>query len=339
MKTKIILIAALGLMLSLQSFAQTDSADMYQKPPHPPKIKKEKQIIIKNDGNKEGKTVIVIDNGKVTINGKPVDDFKGDLGDIKGKIGDLKILNDAPYGFSFSGPMTINGDFSFSNNKAMLGVTTEKDEKGAKITSVNKESPAEKAGLKEGDIITKVDTIAINNPDDLHDAIGKYKPDDNVTITYLRGTNTESTATVKLEKNKEAQAFAWSGRDFNQNFNDQFQKNFNDNFSRGFGNGYKDITISGYPRPRLGLQVQDLEEGDGVKVSNVNDDSPAAKAGLKEDDIITQINGTDIKNVDDVRTKIKDLKEGNSYQIKYKRDGKTKTAEIKIPKKLKTADL
>lgn len=339
MKTKFILITALGIMLSLQSFAQTDSVDMYQKPPHPPKAKKEKQIIIKNDGSKDGKTVIIIDDGKVTINGKPVEDFKGDLGDLKGKIGDLRILNDAPYGLSFSGPMTINGDFSFSNNKALLGVTTEKNEKGAKINSVNKESPAEKAGLKEGDIITKIDTITISNPDDLHDAIGKYKPEDNVAITYLRGTNTESTVTARLEKNKETQAFAWSGKDFNQNFSDQFQKNFNDNFSRGYGNGYKDITINGYPRPRLGLQVQDLEEGDGVKVSNVNDDGPAAKAGLKEDDIIIQINGTDIKNVDDVRTKIKDLKEGNSYQVKYKRDGKTKTTEVKIPKKLKTADL
>lgn len=341
MKTKLILVAALGLAFSLQSFAQEDSTDLYQ-PPHPPKVKKGKQVSPKKDE----RTVIIIDNGRITINGKPVEDLKGNLDGLKGKIDDLKLFNGSPYGFSFSGPMTFNGDVALSSqNKALLGVTTEKNEKGAKITNVSKESSAEKAGLKEGDIITRVDTITIGNPDDLHDAVGKFKPGDNINITYLRGSNAESTVAAKLNKNNELQEITVMGRpfnksfDFNENFNGQLQKNLNDGFSRGFGNGYNDIAINGYPRPKLGLQVQDLEDGDGVKVTEVNNDSPAAKAGLKENDVITQINGADIKTVDDVRTKIKGLKEGDSYEIKYKRDGKSQTVKIKIPKKLKTADL
>ena len=325
MKTKLILVAALGFIFAVQSFAQTDSIVVFppvQLKPHPPKMKK--PLPLKRDGEK---TVIIIDNGKVTVNGKPVEDFKGDLGD-------LRILNGvSPHAFSFSGPMTLNG-FAFSSNKAMLGVTTEKDEKGAKVTAVTKGSAAEKAGLKEGDIITKVDTITINNPDDLHDAIGKYKPDDNVTITYLRGeTNMANSVTAKLEKNKEPQAFTLGSRDYQD-----FSKNFNDQF-KGYNDQFRNFNFSVSPKPRLGLQVQDMEEGDGVKVTDVNDDSPAAKAGLKENDIITQINGDDIKTVDDVRTKIKGLKEGDTYEIKYKRDGKVQSVKIKIPKRLKTADL
>ncbi|MEI2740513.1 MAG: PDZ domain-containing protein [Chitinophagaceae bacterium] len=62
--------------------------------------------------------------------------------------------------------------FTEDANRAMLGVTTEKVDEGAesKLT-VTKESAAEKIGLKEGDIITKVDDKKIENPDDLSAAI------------------------------------------------------------------------------------------------------------------------------------------------------------------------
>ena len=46
----------------------------------------------------------------------------------------------------------------------MLGVTTEKIEKGVKIQDITKESGAEKAGFKENDIITKIDDKKIERP-------------------------------------------------------------------------------------------------------------------------------------------------------------------------------
>ena len=53
----------------------------------------------------------------------------------------------------------------------MLGVTTEKADKGVEIQDITKESAAAKAGLKEGDIITKIDDKKIEDPDDLSEAI------------------------------------------------------------------------------------------------------------------------------------------------------------------------
>lgn len=75
-----------------------------------------------------------------------------------------------------SGAWSFNGNddvtaFGGNENRAMLGVTTEKVEEGAEITSVNKESAADKAGLKENDIITKVDDATISSPDDLSAAV------------------------------------------------------------------------------------------------------------------------------------------------------------------------
>src|SRR5947207_11169598 len=84
-------------------------------------------------------------------------------------------------------------------NAAFLGVMTEKTDKGAKITEVTKGSSAEKAGLKEGDVITKVGEDIIAGPDDLYKAIGKHKPDDKVAITYTTNGK-QATASVTLGK-------------------------------------------------------------------------------------------------------------------------------------------
>ena len=63
---------------------------------------------------------------------------------------------------------------------------TEKDKSGLRITEVQKESAAAKAGLKENDILTKVDGETVSEPEALVQIIRKHKPDQEVTITYLR---------------------------------------------------------------------------------------------------------------------------------------------------------
>ena len=65
----------------------------------------------------------------------------------------------------------------------------------------------------------------------------------------------------------------------------------------------------------------------------------AGISGLKEDDIITDLNGKEVKSVDDLRAKLKELKEGESFKLGVKRNGKSQTIDIKYPKKLKTANL
>jgi serine protease Do len=92
-------------------------------------------------------------------------------------------------------------------------------------------------------------------------------------------------------------------------------------------------------KPKIGLQIQDVEEGKGVKVQEVDENSPAAKAGLKEGDVITEVNGKPVDGVDNVRSEIRDIKEGDILKVKYNRNGSSQSADIKLPKKLKTADL
>jgi serine protease Do len=212
-------------------------------------------------------------------------------------------------------------------NKAMLGVVTQKAEDGVKVIDVTKESGAEKAGLKKEDIITKAGGADINEPGDLIKAIGDLKPNDKIDITYKRGGK-ESKASVTLGENK-SREFA-----FNMNAGD-----FNLDFPKGSFHGGENFNLNFNRRPRIGLQIQDVEDGKGVTVKDVDEESPAAKAGIKEGDLITQVNGKDIASVDELRTEIKDAKEGDTVKFSYKRDGQNKTAEIKLPKRLKSMDL
>jgi serine protease Do len=309
--------STLALAVVVMSFS-TSAQDTKDKADKAPGITgKSQDIIIRQKGDNTEKMTIVVDGDKVTINGKPVDEFSN-------KNVTVLRRNSADVARARARSLSsADGASLWSSNKAVLGVLSGKAENGVKINEITKESAAEKAGLQKGDVITKVGSKKIEDADDLVDAISEYKPNDKVDITYLRGSKENTTTATLLENKTRAYSF-----NINPDINiDIPRPNFdglNFNFNR---------------RPKIGLQIQDVEEGKGVNVKEVDADSPAAKAGLKEGDVITGVNGKDIAGVDDVRTEIRDIKEGDAVKLTYKRGGKTQTAELKFPKRLRTADL
>ena len=314
------------------------SVTLAQKEKSKDKEEKEMQtIVITRDGNTDGKRVIEIDGDKVKVNGKDAKDNKDvhvNVNTIKGMNGRMRMYNRTPGATAWN--FNMDGDqmslFSEDENRAMLGVVTEGDDKGAEIQSVTKESAAEKAGLKKGDIITKIGDKKIESTDDVTEAIHEKKPGDKVDITYLRDGKSEK-ATAALGKWKGIRAVTaprvWSGNIPTPNIDLAPLENFN-----GFNGRY---VFTG--RPKLGLSIQDTDDGKGVKVLDVDDDSNAAKAGLKEDDIILSIDDKEVKGTDDVTRILRENKDKYTYNFKIQRDGKTQTLEVKMPRKLKTADL
>jgi serine protease Do len=305
---------ALGFT-SFSAFAQSDDA--------PPQPQKDENIVIHKKSGADEKLTIVVDGDKVTVNGKPLADFKdGDvqiMSDEMPPMADMDMPPMPPGGVQmFDRKMTIH------SNKAILGVMSEKADNGVTITDVTKGSAAEKAGLQKDDIITKVGDAAIANPDDLYKAIGTYNAGDKVNISYSRNGKT-NTASAVLDKNKPDDLGLNKSYNFHYNIAPDMH-----NFSY----------IINDNKPRMGVEVQDTEDGNGVKITDVNDDdAPAAKAGLKEDDIITSINGTAVKSVDDLKNAVKNAKQGDTITVQYLRAGKTQSAQIKFPKDLKSADL
>jgi serine protease Do len=332
-------IAALLATLSVPSFAQ----DTKEKEKEDKDKKKEvEQITIIKKSDDKTKTVIEINGDKVTVNGKPIEDLKdGDITVHRNKYKTMEGLN------AYALPRGRSGNFNWDSgdgfkmfdvdeNRAMLGVVTEEVEGGVKVTEITDESAAKKAGIKEGDIITKVGDTKIEDPDQLSEAVRKHKPGEKVAITLLRDKK-EQKVTAELGKWKGAygftpgQNFKMEMPDYNELLTPKIQAM--PRVRNGQGWSYS----SG--APRLGLSVQDTDDGKGVKVIEVDEESNAAKAGLKENDIVTHFNDKEVNSADEVAKMVKENKDKPSINLKIKRDGKMQSIEVKMPRKLKTADL
>jgi serine protease Do len=329
-------IAALLATLSVPAFAQ-DTKEKEEKD----KKKEVEQITIIRKSDDKTKTVIEINGDKITVNGKPAEDLKdGDITIHRNKYKTMEGLN------AYAIPKTrVGGNFNWDNgdgfqmfdmdeNRAMLGVVTEEVEGGVKVTEITDESAAKKAGIKEGDIITKIGETKIEDPEGLSEEVRKHKPGEKVSVTLLRDKK-EQKVTAELGKWKGVSAFSFApGQNFKMEMPD-----YNELYAP---------RIQGIPRqnwswaggaPRLGLSVQDTDDGIGVKVIDVDEESNAAKAGIKENDIITHFNDKEVNSADEVARLVKENKDKVSINLKIKRDGKAQNIEVKMPRKLKTADL
>ena len=335
--------AALLATVAIPSFSQ-DQKEKEKEKEMKDKKKNVEQIVITRNSDTKEKTVIEINGDKITVNGKPIEDLKdGDVKVHRNTFKTLEGLNNS-YALSRSGVgqnWTWNGDHDNSfglfgdanENRAMLGVVTEEAEGGVKVTEITNESAAKKAGIKEGDIITKIGETKIEDPDKLTAAIRRHKPGEKVTVTLLRDKK-EQTVTAELGKWKGVGAYSFTP---GQNFKMDMPE-------------YRELMtpkIQGVPRayaypgstPKLGLSVQDTDDGKGVKVIEVDEESNAAKAGLKENDIVTHFNDKEVNSADEVAKLVKENKDKPTISLKIKRDGKAQSLDVKMPRKLKTADL
>lgn len=292
------------------------------------------EIIIKRKGDKDAKVTVEIRDGEILVDGKAIKNY--DNPDIS--VFRRRIIPQNGNSFSFDSdqdgelPLFGNEDFNIRPNKAMLGVITIKQSaNGTTVKTVAKGSPAEKAGLQPGDVITMVDNKNIEEPEDLYTTIGEYAPGDKITITYIRNKK-NTKVTVTLDERKEDNSPQVMPRSGNNNF-------FRFQVPRGRqGFGFPEL-LNNEGDTRLGLSVQDTEAGDGAVVLDVQPGSAAEKAGFKKDDIVTDLAGNTVKSSGDVAQAYRDNKNKGSITATVKRNNKKETLTIKIPKKLHRADL
>jgi serine protease Do len=247
--------------------------------------------------------------------------------------------------------------------RAFLGVVTEENEKGARITEVRPESAAAKAGLKEGDIITAVGGKAVSGPEALTELVRARKPEETVELTYLRDKKKKSIK-VKLGKQDLSTSKTFEFRvprmdeDMMRELHEigpelrrsqmeleRAQREMQREFQRehrGRMDGFRWEMEPGEfrkPAPKMGIRIEDMEDGKGVKIIDVEAASPAEKAGLKKEDIVTFIDGKKINNTDDARSSLREGREKTSLPVTVMREGKPFNVEVKMPRDLKKADL
>lgn len=90
----------------------------------------------------------------------------------------------------------------------------------------------------------------------------------------------------------------------------------------------------------LGVGIQNLSEGlaqsfnypstDGALVGHVEPSGPAAKAGLKQGDIVVSLNGEKVKDVNQLRNRVASFKPGSKVDVEYVREGRKETVAVAI---------
>jgi serine protease Do len=319
MKKNLLFICCIGLMpfaKAQDTGAKTKEVIIEKKVSKPAKDKADSSmnVTVTINGDTTENIAIVIDGDKITINGEVVDASDPRLKKMK------------------------RGSVTNQPNLAFLGVATQMDPAGALIVDINETSPAAKAKLKIGDIITFVNETKIMHPEDLYTAIGKYKPNDKINLSYIRDKKSAK-VTIVLEENPnksqgmtfEKDALDLSDLDL---LNEQGRKF---KFSMPELPNIDQLMTKADKKTKLGISVEDLETGKGVKVTNVAEDSPAAKAGIQKGDILTQLNVAEITDVNFMKWQY--YYPGQVLKITIDRKGEKRTVEVKIPKKINTADL
>jgi len=152
---------------------------------------------------------------------------------------------------------------------------------GAIVNRVLENSPAEKAGLMTGDIVTKIDGKPVRNSSDVRNQIGLRRIGEKVIFDILRDGKTINIA-VEIVAGKE------------------------------------DPGTPSAVNPRLeGMTVGDIKPDhplygkmEGVVIAGVQRGSPAWRSGLREGDVITSVNNAPVKNLQDFLTAV-DKREGS----------------------------
>lgn len=212
-----------------------------------------------------------------------------------------------------------NADAKQNKKEGFLGVTVESlshEEKreegiafGVYVWKVMKDSPADKAGLKEDDIIQYYNNNKIRNPADLTEYVRRTEPGTEVQIALFRqGDPKKITVTIGTKK--------YSKQD----------KQY--------------YSILADQRAYLGVKLQDMnedlapyfkvKENEGALILEVTEDSPAEDAGIKPGDVILKIEDETIREAEDVKDLMDDYETGETVTIQIKRRGRIQNFRVEL---------
>jgi serine protease Do len=219
---------------------------------------------------------------------------------------------------------------------------------GVVVEEVSTESPAEKAGIRKGDVIVEFDGERVRSVRQLTRLVQETPPGRTVQAALLREGQPTTVSITPRE-----------GNQFNVERFDDLADLARDYRFRvaprppvppappaaaaqpappvppsvwGFDEFFGRTTSS-----RLGITVDSMSSQlaeyfgtkDGVLVTSVTDGSAASKAGLKAGDVITSINGSSVSAPSDVRRRILDMNDGDEFTLAVMRDRKALTLKGK----------
>jgi len=179
------------------------------------------------------------------------------------------------------------------------------DERGALVSEVTPESPAQKGGVRPGDVIVEFDGKAIKEMSDLPRIVAATSAGKEVEVKVVREKKVE-TVTVVIEKLKDGEEAS----------------SLTEETSR-LGIAVTEIT-------RELAATYRLKELSGVIVTEVKLDGLAQKAGIQRGDVIREINGIQVATVADYDKAVSSVKKGGSLRILLRRGGANRFVAIQL---------
>jgi serine protease Do len=158
--------------------------------------------------------------------------------------------------------------------------------RGALVNAVQPDSPAARAGLKRGDVITRINGEAVKDGNELRNRVAQVQPGTQLPLDIVRGGKAQAfTVTVGELKQAGAEATPTASEGTAPD-------------TTGFGMGVQPLTSEQ-------ARALDIPAGRGVLVASVAGDGKAAAAGLREGDVIEEVDGAPVSSVDALRSQLK----------------------------------
>ena len=182
--------------------------------------------------------------------------------------------------------------------------------RGALVAEVNPDSPAQKAGIQQGDIIIEFNGTPIHEMNELPRMVANLAPGSKATLKVLREgkEKTMSLTIVELTDEKQAQAKEEGAAE-----------------KTPLGLEVQNLT------PALAQQFR-LRDNKGVVVVQVESGSPAADANIRPGDLILEVNGVVVATVKEYLEAVAKMKKGTVARFLVKRAGRTLYLTLEIPK-------
>jgi membrane-associated protease RseP (regulator of RpoE activity) len=229
---------------------------------------------------------------------------------------------------SIAGCESPSMQFEWSSRHAWLGVSLQdvtpklakkknlKTEEGAYVNDVVRKSPADSAGIQEGDVIVEFNGRQIYDADDMVKAVRREEVGAKAKITVMRdGQKKELSATLK--KSPRRHSFFGITPPTIPNRIMIFR-------GRGMmGLGLMELN------PQLGKYFE-APEGKGVLVEKVEEGSAAEKAGFKAGDVILKVGEKNVESIRDVRRQLSKYDDGDKVSIEVLRKGARQTLSLEI---------
>ena len=196
---------------------------------------------------------------------------------------------------------------------------------GAAIVEVVPDSPAEQAGLQEGDVILAVDGQELDAENALADLIADHEPGDTVILKVERPGEEPYEVTVELGQHPEKEDAAYLGVRYLPF--PRFGVLRGEHLPFGEFNRFDEFEFDDLP-----FVFPDGEIEQGALVRRVFEDSPASAAGLERGDVITAVDGEPVESPQSLTDALTEREPGDKITLTvYQRDaGEEREIEVTL---------